>query len=153
MQQSKPFTGRHMTMILVAFFGVVIAVNVTMARLAVSTFGGTVVDNSYVASQEFNHWLAQGRKQDALGWVVRTEILSDRRVSVEVRERGRPLKGAVLTATLRHPLGRIPDHDFAFDTVAQGNSVSTRAIPGGRWMLHLTLVRAGDRYSWIETVG
>ena len=30
----RPFTGRHMTTILVAFFAVVIAVNVLMARLA-----------------------------------------------------------------------------------------------------------------------
>jgi nitrogen fixation protein FixH len=39
------FTGWHMTTILVAFFGVVIAVNFFMARMAVGTFGGTVVDN------------------------------------------------------------------------------------------------------------
>ena len=54
---SRPFTGRHMAMILVAFFGVVIVVNLIMARYASSTFGGIVVENSYVASQEFNKWL------------------------------------------------------------------------------------------------
>ena len=36
----RPFTGRHMAMILIAGFGVVIAVNVAMARMAISTFGG-----------------------------------------------------------------------------------------------------------------
>ena len=45
----RPFTGRHMAAIMVAFFGVVIAVNVYMARLATSTFTGVVVENSYVA--------------------------------------------------------------------------------------------------------
>ena len=52
-----PFTGRHITIIMVAFFAVVIAVNLLMARYATSTFGGVVVENSYVASQNFNKWL------------------------------------------------------------------------------------------------
>ncbi|MGE0776676.1 MAG: FixH family protein, partial [Sphingomonadaceae bacterium] len=55
---TRSFTGRHMAIILIAFFGVVIAVNFYMARMAIGTFGGTVVDNSYVASQRFNGWLA-----------------------------------------------------------------------------------------------
>ena len=55
---------------MVAFFGVVIAVNLLMAHYAVSTFSGTVVDNSYVASQEFNGWLGAARAQRALGWTV-----------------------------------------------------------------------------------
>ncbi|HMP45265.1 MAG TPA: FixH family protein, partial [Sphingopyxis sp.] len=41
----RSFTGWHMTAILVGFFGVVMAVNFTMARLAMSTFGGKVVEN------------------------------------------------------------------------------------------------------------
>src|SRR3546814_2526847 len=59
----KRFTGRHAAMILVAFFGVVIAVNIVMASFALSTFGGTVVDNSYVASQHYNQWLARADAQ------------------------------------------------------------------------------------------
>ena len=55
-------TGRHVAAIFVAFFAVVIAVNVLMASYAVGGFGGTVVDNSYVASQRFNGWLAQARR-------------------------------------------------------------------------------------------
>ena len=62
---SPRFTGRHMAAIMLAFFGVVIAINFTMATLAETTFGGTVVDNSYVASQSFNAWLRAGRQ---LGW-------------------------------------------------------------------------------------
>ena len=43
---TKAFTGRHMAAIMVAFFGVIIAVNFTMARFATATFGGRVVENS-----------------------------------------------------------------------------------------------------------
>ncbi len=38
---------------MVAFFGVIIAVNVTMATIAIASWTGLVVQNSYVASQEF----------------------------------------------------------------------------------------------------
>ncbi|MFC0203576.1 FixH family protein [Novosphingobium soli] len=62
------FTGRHMTAILVAGFGVVIGVNVAMATLASTTFGGAVVENSYVASQDFNRWLDEAAREKALGW-------------------------------------------------------------------------------------
>lgn len=68
---TRPFTGWHMTGIVVAMFGLVIAVNVLMASYAIGTFGGTVVDNSYVASQRFNDWLAEARAQRALKWNVR----------------------------------------------------------------------------------
>ena len=46
MNKARRFTGWHMTTILVAFFAVVITVNIVMARFALSTFGGTVVENS-----------------------------------------------------------------------------------------------------------
>ena len=48
------FTGRHMAIIMVAFFGVIIAVNLTMATLASRSWTGLVVKNSYVESQKFN---------------------------------------------------------------------------------------------------
>src|SRR5687768_10998939 len=75
---SGPFTGRHMAAIICTFFGVVIAVNMLMAVLATRTFGGTVVDNSYVASQKFNGWLAQARAQQSLGWQESVRLDSDR---------------------------------------------------------------------------
>lgn len=60
-------TGRKVLAIAVAFFGVVIVVNVVMATRAVGTFPGLEVDNSYVASQTFDKDRAA---QVALGWVV-----------------------------------------------------------------------------------
>ena len=62
----KKFTGYHATMMIVGFFAVVVAVNLVMAQFALSTFSGTVVDNSYVASQKYNQWLEQARHQQAV---------------------------------------------------------------------------------------
>lgn len=65
---SFTFTGRHMLAVMIAFFGVVIVVNATMAVLASKSWTGLVVKNSYVASQKFNEELEAARKQKALGW-------------------------------------------------------------------------------------
>ncbi|MGN6498274.1 MAG: FixH family protein [Tsuneonella sp.] len=143
----KTFTGRHMTAILVAGFGVVIAVNLVMARLAVSTFGGVVVENSYVASQEYNKWLAEAEQSRALGWAPVVQRRGDGRVEVRFAEGAAP---GELKAIARHPLGRLPDNPLSFAAAGPGRFVSTAPLPGGRWTLRLE-GRAG-RQVWRDEV-
>src|SRR5690606_39870160 len=100
-RECKPFTGRHAAMILVAFFGTVIGVNIVMASFALSTFGGTVVDNSYVASQHYNEWLARADAQDRLGWDRSVTVDADRHVRLTIRKDGAPVAGLRVVATLR----------------------------------------------------
>ena len=103
---TKPFTGWHMATILVGFFGIVIAVNVYMARAAIKTFGGTVVDNSYVASQEFNGWLAAAHKQERLGWDTRLSLVAGRHVRIEATKAGAARVGMRCTTRCRSATGR-----------------------------------------------
>jgi nitrogen fixation protein FixH len=139
---SRPFTGWHMATILVTFFGVVIAVNFTMARLASSTFGGIVVENSYVASQKFNVWLDAAKEQEELGWDVVTTWRPDGRLAVAVT--GAPA-GTRLTGMARHPLGRVADIPIAFDGIDEGRFLSQEVLPEGRWTLRLELAQAGGQ--------
>lgn len=134
---TRRFTGWHATAIIVAFFGVIIAVNVLMATLASETFGGTVVDNSYVASQKFNAWIAAGRAQRALGWSIAVDLDAARHVRVA----GRLPAGAVVTAVATHPLGRVPDQTLRFVAAVNGFT-STSTLPAGRFLLRIK-VRAG----------
>ena len=62
------FTGWHMFAAMVAFFGVIVGVNLTMAMLASKSWTGLVVKSSYVASQKFNSELAQAEQQRSMGW-------------------------------------------------------------------------------------
>lgn len=140
---TRKFTGRHMTAILVAFFGVVIAVNFTMARFATSTFGGKVVENSYVASQEFNGWLEQAEAQHALGWDAVTTWRPDNRLAVQLQ--GAP-EGAKISGTARHPLGRMPDQQLTFAPNGAGRFLSDQALPSGRWILRLQV--SADGKTW-----
>ncbi|MBB6124857.1 FixH family protein [Sphingobium subterraneum] len=139
----RPFTGWHMTIILVTFFAIVMAVNFTMARIALSSFGGTVVDNSYVASQHYNAWLAQADAQQRLGWDKTVTLDDARHLVLTVRKDGVPLDTLRATATVSHPLGLAPARALHFATVETGGLRSVEALPPGRWRIDLA-VSHGD---------
>lgn len=144
------FTGWHMTAILVAFFGIVMAVNFTMARMAIGTFGGTVVDNSYVASQQYNLWLNAAARQDSLGWKVRVSLSPDRHVIVDARKGDAPIAELAAVGDALHPLGRTDDIPLTFATSTDGQLRSEQALPVGRWNLRLSLRRGADLFRLTE---
>ena len=143
-RERGPFTGRHAAMILVAFFGTVIGVNMVMASFALSTFGGTVVDNSYLASQHYNEWLARADAQDRLGWDKSVTVDESRHVRLTVRKDGVPVEGLRIVATLHHPLGRTPARAMRLVAVDDGALRSVDALPAGRWQLDLSVHRGAD---------
>ena len=131
-----------MTAILVGFFGVVIAVNMTMATFATRTFGGTVVENSYVASQKYNSWLEAARRQEKLGWKVEPSLDAGRHILVSTNVEG------AISGFARHPLGRQPDIVLTFGK----DKRSTQALPDGRWAVHLMVRQGSDEARVIETL-
>lgn len=139
-----PFTGKHITVIIVAFFAVVIGVNLIMARAAIRTFGGVVVDNSYVASQNYNKWLDEAARQKALGWSAKTARGGDGRVVVTMA--GAPASGLTLHAEARHPLGRRPDQMLTFQRQADGSFRSNEPLGDGRWKLRIDAEAQGQRW-------
>jgi len=62
---SRPLTGRMVLVMLLAFFGVVIGVNVTMMKLAIATLPGTEVDSAYSASLGYEKEIVAARAQAA----------------------------------------------------------------------------------------
>ncbi|MBZ8132075.1 FixH family protein [Afifella sp. IM 167] len=98
--ENHPLTGAHALAIIVAFFVVVIVVNVTMAALATGTFPGLIVENSYVASQNYNTWLKEARAQDERGWRADLDA-RDGRLKVNLTDRsGTPITGIDLSAII-----------------------------------------------------
>jgi nitrogen fixation protein FixH len=148
----RKFTGWHMFAILISFFGVVVAVNLVMATAAIRTFGGTVVDNSYVASQRFNGWLGEARAQERLGWTARLGVDDSRHVTVALNDRGVAMPGAEIEAIARHPLGRAPDVALRFQARGAGTYVSDAALPPGRWIVQVEVRRRGRDLRLIESL-
>lgn len=140
MKEAQPrsvFTGKTMMFIMVAFFGVIITVNFTMARFAVSGFSGTVVDNSYIASQNFNEWLRAAEVQDNLNW--QTQITRDNEdyLIVKIGADNSPLIGAIINAELVRPLGMKEEKILRMQAQSDGTYRSVEPLSSGRWLVQL----------------
>ena len=140
----RPFTGWHMTAILVGFFVIVMAVNFAMARFALSSFGGTVVDNSYVASQHYNELLARAEAQDRLGWQPSVWLDRMRHVRVTLAHQDARLPIESADAIIHHPLGRLPSQVLVMVGDGQGGMISTKKLPQGRWRVELAVKHGGN---------
>lgn len=128
----RAFDGRQMTAILVAGFGIVIAINLYAAVVAKRTFGGVVVENSYAASQDYNRWLAEAEKERALGWKAVPHRRADGRIALTLT--GVPA-GARVIGEARHPLGSQPDVVLHFGA----GHISREVLPQGRWTLRIAI--------------
>ena len=86
-------TGPKVLAIMVTAFGTIIAVNLTLAYSAVSTFPGLEVQNSYIASQNFNEDLSA---QQALGWDVSADVSGNELILKITGPDGSPAQVATL---------------------------------------------------------
>jgi nitrogen fixation protein FixH len=149
---TREFTGRHMAAIMIAFFGVVIAVNIYMARMAIGTFGGTVVENSYVASQKFNGWLDAADKQAARQWSGAVSLDAERRILLRVSKDGSPISVQSAQGEAQHPLGREKAVPLSFLLTTDGGFRSREMLPAGRWTIATTLHHDGEVVKFMESV-
>jgi len=139
--KSTTFTGKHMAAVFVGGFGVVIAVNLVMASFAVGSFHGTVVDNSYVASQNYNGWIHKAEASKALGWQAVPHRRADGRVVLETLA---VPDGAAITAEAERPLGAREATRLTFAPHGQGSWLSNETIGAGRWQMHIA-IRTGTQ--------
>lgn len=140
------FTGRHMLLIMVSFFGVVIVVNFYMAYSATHTFAGLVVENSYVESQHFNEKLDAMRQQATLGWAVKVDVQADG-VTVDARDaKGVPIRGRI-DVEMTRPTTDQDDHDLASDAAGFGAVHLPTKLSSGAWDASVTVTSAdGHQY-------
>ncbi|MCP4206818.1 MAG: FixH family protein [Shimia sp.] len=129
----KKFTGKHFLMIFVGSFGVIVAVNLTLAWNAVATFPGVEVKNSYVASQSFDK---RRDAQEALGWDVSAWAKGGLLILSITDENGTPVQVTNLDAVLGRAThvqdDRIPD--FQFDGKAY---VAREELAPGNWNIRM----------------
>lgn len=154
MTPEKKLTGWHVFLGFAAAFGIIIAVNFTLAYKSVSTFPGLEVKNSYVASQRFE------TERDAmreLGWTSKAE-LSPERVVLELRDKsGKIVVPAEIDARIGRATHAGEDRVLELVETADGYSAAGSFGPG-TWTLFLT-AKADDgtlykqRYSLVLREG
>lgn len=147
----RPITGRQVLIAIVAFFGVVVGVNMVMMKLAVDTLSGTEVDSAYRASLAYESEIKAAHDQNLREWRVNVHIerQADGHATVKVDARdksGSPLAGLAFSGRLERPTDKRADRPI---TLAEGEiGIYRGSITGvlpGQWDLVLESETAGQR--------
>ena len=146
----RELTGRMVLLWLIAFFGVVFAVNGILVRDATSTFGGLETASSYQAGLAFDKERAAAARQDELHWTVTGKLRRTApdaavlTVSVQGPDSRAPA-GISATARLIHPADLRHDHDIALRAVGDGVFSGQAVAEAGQWDLEISLLRGDER--------
>lgn len=144
----RPLTGRMVLLYLIGFFAVVFAVNIVMARVAVSSFSGVETESSYKAGLAFKNDVAAAQAQDARHWKVDAQLLpgvETARITITARDgEARELVGLVPEIRLAHPTDRRRDVLLDAVEVAPGRFQIETPLRHGQWDLVITLRRDTD---------
>lgn len=149
-RKPREVTGRMVMICLLAFFGVVFAVNIAMLRAATSTFGGVETESVYRSGILFKREIAAARAQEKLRWQVNGTVTRDGegRTIVEILVRdpgGFAPSGIDLDALLAHPTDSRHDHHLV---LAQSRAGVYRAVEdtgAGQWNLVINIYRGEER--------
>ena len=133
----REFTGWHMAITMIAFFGVIISVNLTMAILASSTWTGLIVKNGYVASQDFNKNLEQADAQNALGWKSSFDYAGGEIRFGLVDRDGTPVAINTATALLSRPSHENGDHAVPLAALLDGVMHADHTLDPGGWIIRI----------------
>jgi nitrogen fixation protein FixH len=147
----KPLTGRVVLIYLIAFFAVVVGVNMTMMKLAVDTLSGTEVDSAYRASLAYNAQISAAHEQDARGWRVTVHVDhapgAHASVRIEARDKtGEPVTGAAFSAQFARPTDKKADRRIALVEREAGiYRGEAPDIASGQWDLVIEATGATER--------
>jgi len=130
-------TGSRVLLMLVAFFAVIIAVNVVFIVEAVGTFRGEDQQDPYLQGIDYNRTLAKREAQARVGWQASIDLSRNESgaatLAIAVRRRdGAPVTGLRLAGLLRHPADQHLDRTLVFAEAT-----------AGRYVTHVVHVRAG----------
>ena len=142
-QTVREFTGRHMLIIIVSFFGVILAMNIAFAWLALSSWPGLLARNGYRASQSYNQQIAEAAVQSGLHWRSEITFTGDA-IDLAIEEAdGSPVTGLDVTATAGRPTHDREDIDYVLQEVA-GTYTSAADLAGGIWSISVQGARGGN---------
>ena len=144
----REIKGYHVLALFVGAFAVIVAVNLVLATMAVRTFPGLEVKNSYVASQTFD---AERRAQEALGWNIVPGVTEDS-ITLAVLGPDGPVEPRITEATLGRATHVAEDSALAFRFDGT-RFVAPRpaSLSSGYWNLRLAMT-APDGTSFRQRV-
>lgn len=133
-------TGRHVLLGLIAFFGIVFAVNGVFLYQALSTHTGVVSNEPYRKGLEYNRTIEADERQTELGWTADLSVpvkAGDVRLAL-VDSKGGPVAGLGLTGRVGRPSTDREDQKLAFSESSAGTYVAPLlALGEGTWIVEV----------------
>jgi nitrogen fixation protein FixH len=148
---AKPVTGRTVLLSLLAFFGIVFAVNGVMTALAISTMPGTEVENPYRAGVAYNAEISAAHNQAGRHLRVSGHIERDAgghaTITIEARDSASaPVAGLAITVRLMRPTDQRADR---MATLTERESGTYRGeavdVSPGAWDAEIEAGLGGER--------
>lgn len=145
--------------IFVGMFGVVVAVNVTLAYFATSTFNGLQTEGAYEKGLAFNQALAAVEAQEKLGWTVEptvdpAAIAGGGAVTVTITDKsGKPVDGLDVLVKLIRPTVAGHDSVLTLGGLGGGRYAADVRLPfPGVWDVQVLAARGDDQYRTAQRV-
>lgn len=143
---SPPLTGGHVLAMLIAFFGVVFAVNGVFVYVAEKTWSGLETTHPFVKGLDYNQEIAEARAQEARGWSV--SLAQGRNsLTADYRDRsGAALDGLAVTAYFSRAATSRYDSRRDMKPLGAGRYSLALDLPlKGEWILRVEARKAAEK--------
>jgi len=131
--------GRHVLVAFVAFFSLIVGLDIGFAVMAYRSAPGETAANPYEAGLAYQQELELKAREAALGWTASLARTADGELELAVTDRaGAPLSGLQVTGWMRRPATERDRQPLTFEPTAPGQYRSRPAqTPQGAWDLSL----------------
>jgi nitrogen fixation protein FixH len=152
--EERVITGRHVLLGMIAFFGVIFAVNGVFLYESLSTYTGVVSREPYRKGLNYNERIEAEKEQQALGWVSDIALAGtgDGLEIVINDHNGNPIGGLSFDGRLGRPATEELDVALDVKETAPGRYRATfTTLAPGAWQVDLAarqLTGAGDKIIW-----
>src|SRR5262245_62135252 len=134
----RQFTGWHMWAIAIAFFGVVIGVNIWLAVVSATSWTGMVVTDPYVAGQQFETNRIAHEAQVAAGWTATFTYTPGMGRLVIVDGARNPVDLGDVSLQINRPVGGHDDQTLKLEPSPAGGYQAKLDLPSGIWEAVIT---------------
>lgn len=150
---TRPITGKMVLIWIVAFFTVIIAVNLTFVYFALDSWPGLTTQKAYEEGVAYNKTLESAARQDAMGWRSHVALGPSTpkgtcMLTLTMTGPDGPLAGLTAQVRLTRPLGEGLTVDARLAEDRPGLYAALLRLPAlGRWQVEVT-ARAPDGRSF-----
>jgi nitrogen fixation protein FixH len=147
--------------ILSGFFGVIFAVNGTMAYLGAISFTGLTTEQAYEKGRTYNTELARVEAQKKLGWKANLKAVSlpaEGRYLIELnltmnQADQEPVTGGKVDALLVRPTHEGHDQTVTLTETKSGTYSGNVELPlAGQWEVRIELTAPGGEYRFAQRI-